>query len=295
MKIAVPYDKDGSVFQHFGRAEAFKLYEVSGDTAVPGEVIGTEGAGHEALAGFLAGKGVEAVVCGGIGPGAMAALADAGVKAVSGAAGNADQAAAAFARGELTETESPSCGGHEENGDCGGECGHHGCGEGEDCGCDSGCGGGCGKCGNQMPPVEGKNVGKTVRVHYEGTFNDGTRFDSSYERGEPLEFECGAGMMIHGFDQAVAAMNVGDIVNVHLMPEEAYGMPDPNAVMRFQTSELPGSEYVQVGQTVRLSNGRGQAIPVRVIQKDEKTITLDANHEMAGKELNFKIELVEIL
>ena len=65
------------------------------------------------------------------------------------------------------------------------------------------------------------NVNKTCKVHYTGTFNDGTKFDSSYDRGEPLEFVCGAGMMIKGFDEAVKDMEVGQIVNVHLMPEEA--------------------------------------------------------------------------
>ena len=79
--------------------------------------------------------------------------------------------------------------------------------------------------------IEGKNVGKTCRTHYRGTFNDGTQFDSSYDRGEPLEFVCGAGMMIPGFDQAVANMTVGEIVNVHLMPSEAYGEADPTAVL----------------------------------------------------------------
>ena len=70
------------------------------------------------------------------------------------------------------------------------------------------------------------NESKHCKVHYTGTFNDGTKFDSSYDRGEPLEFVCGAGMMIKGFDEAVKNMNVGEIVDVHLMPEEAYGMPD---------------------------------------------------------------------
>ena len=79
-----------------------------------------------------------------------------------------------------------------------------------------------------------KNVGKTCKVHYQGTFNDGSQFDSSYDRGETLDFVCGAGMMIRGVDAAVADMEVGQIVNIHLMPEEAYGMPDPNAIMTFE-------------------------------------------------------------
>lgn len=141
----------------------------------------------------------------------------------------------------------------------------------------------------------GKNNGKTLRVHYKGTFNDGTQFDSSYDRGEPLEFVCGAGMMIKGFDAAVEDMNVGDIVEIHLMPEEAYGMPDPEAIFTLEISNLPGAEELESGQQVYLSNSLGQPVPVRVVEKDAATITFDANHEMAGKELNFKIELVEIV
>ena len=68
--------------------------------------------------------------------------------------------------------------------------------------------------------ITGRNVGKTCRTHYKGTFNDGTQFDSSYDRGEPLEFVCGAGQMIQGFDAAVADMEVGEVKEIHLMPEE---------------------------------------------------------------------------
>ncbi len=145
-----------------------------------------------------------------------------------------------------------------------------------------------------MSEITGRNVGKTCRTHYRGTFNDGTQFDSSYDRGEPLEFVCGAGQMIKGFDAAVADMEVGEVKEIHLMPEEAYGMPDPNAILELEIAKLPGSEELQVGQQVYLTNQMGQPFPVKVIVKDEVNITFDANHEMAGKELNFKIELVEV-
>ena len=144
------------------------------------------------------------------------------------------------------------------------------------------------------PVMEGKNVGKTCRTHYRGTFNDGTQFDSSYDRGEPLEFICGVGQMIRGFDAAVAEMEVGEKVNIHLMPEEAYGMPDPNAIFTVAIAQLPGAEEVEIGQQVYLQNQYGQPFPVKVTAKDETNITFDANHEMAGKELNFEIELVEV-
>ena len=142
--------------------------------------------------------------------------------------------------------------------------------------------------------MSGRNVGKTCRTHYRGTFNDGTQFDSSYDRGEPLEFVCGAGMMIKGFDDAVADMEVGDIVNVHLVPEEAYGRPNPEAIFTVEVAKMPGAETLEVGQKVYLQNQMGQPFPVTVTAKEGETITFDANHEMAGKELNFQIELVEV-
>ena len=138
------------------------------------------------------------------------------------------------------------------------------------------------------------NVNKTCKVHYTGTFNDGTKFDSSYDRGEPLEFVCGAGMMIKGFDEAVKDMEVGQIVDIHLMPEEAYGQPDPEQIIKVEISQLPGIENVPVGEKIVLGNALGQQFPVTIVEKDDTVVTLDANHEMAGKELNFKIELVEV-
>lgn len=286
MKIAVTYD-NGNIFQHFGRTESFKVYEVEDNKVVSSEVIGSNGVGHGALAGLLSDQSVDVLICGGIGGGAQAALAEAGVELCAGAEGDADQAVEAYLKGELISTgancdhhhheDGHSCGDHEEGHSCGGACG-------------SSCGGGCGS----EPALTGKNVGKTCRTHYRGTFNDGTQFDSSYDRGEPLEFVCGAGQMIRGFDAAVADMEVGQIVDVHLMPEEAYGMPDPNAVFTVEIAQLPGSENLEVGQQVYLSNQYGQPFPVKVAAKEETTITFDANHEMAGKELNFRIELVEV-
>ena len=138
------------------------------------------------------------------------------------------------------------------------------------------------------------NTNKKVKVHYEGTFNDGTKFDSSYDRGAPIEFLCGAGQMIKGFDEAVKDMAVGEIKNIHLMPEESYGMPDPDNILTIEQKQMPGSEELEVGEKVYLSGPMGQRFPVKVTSKTDTTITFDANHEMAGKELNFKIELVSV-
>ena len=287
MKIAVTYD-NGNIFQHFGRTESFKVYDVEDNKVVSSEVIGSNGVGHGALAGLLADRAVDVLICGGIGGGAQQALSDAGVELVAGAEGDADQAVEAYLKGELISTGANCDHHHHEDGH---SCGDHG--EGHSCGsggCGDSCGGGCGS----EPKLTGRNVGKICRTHYRGTFNDGTQFDSSYDRGDPLEFTCGAGQMIRGFDAAVADMEVGQVVDVHLMPEEAYGMPDPNAVFTVETAQLPGSEKLEAGQQVYLSNQYGQPFPVKVVTKDETTITFDANHEMAGKELNFRIELVEV-
>ena len=142
--------------------------------------------------------------------------------------------------------------------------------------------------------LTGRNVGKTCRVHYKGTFNDGKQFDSSYDRGEPLEFVCGAGQMIKGFDAAVADMELGAEVDIHLMPAEAYGEANPEAIFTMPIAQLPGSETLEVGQRVYLRDNYGRPVPVLVTAKDETNITFDANHEMAGKELNFHIEVVEV-
>lgn len=277
MKIAATYD-NGNIFQHFGKTETFKVYEVEDNKVVSSEVIGSNGTGHGALAGLLAAQGISVLICGGIGGGAQTALAEAGIEVCSGAQGNTDEAVEAYLKGELTSA--------------GTTCDHHHHEEGHSCGdsCGSSCGGGCGS----HTTLTGRNVGKTCRTHYKGTFNDGTQFDSSYDRGEPLEFVCGAGQMIKGFDAAVADMEVGQVVDVHLMPEEAYGQPNPEAIFTLEIAQLPGSEDLTVGQQVYLSNQFGQPFPVKVTAKEEKTITFDANHEMAGKELNFRIELVEV-
>lgn len=281
-RIAVTYD-NGQVFQHFGHTEAFKIYEVEDNKVVNSEVIESNGVGHGALAGLLADNTIDVLICGGIGGGAMAALEEAGIEVCAGAEGDTDAVVEAYLKGELTST-GVNCDHHGE----GHTCGDHG--EGHSCG--SGCHGGC---GSSKPAFEGRNVGKTVRAHYRGTFNDGEQFDSSYDRGEPLEFVCGAGMMIRGFDAAVADMEVGQIVDVHLMPEEAYGQPNPEAIFSAQIAEVPGAEELAVGQQVYLTSDYGQPIPVKVTAKDDNMITFDANHEMAGKELNFRIELVEVL
>lgn len=284
MKVAAAYE-NGRVFQHFGHSEFFKIYDIENGGIASSQVVETNCRGHNAMTGFLIENGVYAVLCGSIGPDAKSALDAAGIQVCSGAEGDCDQAVAAFMKGELLSA-GVNCS-KDEDGTCGcdAECGN----------CGGGCGGGCGcGCWNTASKIVGPNVGKTVKTHYVGTFNDGTQFDSSYDRGEPLEFVCGSGMMIFGYDKAVANMEVGQSIDVHLMPSEAYGEYDPNAVMEFEISVLRGSEELSVGDEVYLTDPMGRPILVRVTAKDDTTITLDANDQMAGKELNFHIELVEV-
>lgn len=280
MRIAVTYD-NGEIFQHFGRTEEFKVYTIEDGAVIGTEIVYANGTGHGALAGLLAENYVNVVICGGMGQGAQNALAEAGIEIITGAVGNTDDAVAAYLAGTL-ESAGVNCDHHhdEEEHECGGGCG-------------GSCGGGCGGCGGAPRlTMEGRNAGKTCRVHYRGTFNDGTQFDASYDRGEPLEFVCAAGMMIQGFDAAVVNMEVGESVDIHLMPEEAYGYPDPDAIFTIPQAQVPGTERLSVGQRVQLVNMMGQPFPVKVVAKDETTITFDANNEMAGKELNFHIELL---
>ena len=293
MKIAVTYD-NGNVFQHFGRTEQFKVYEVEDGKIVSSEIMGTDGVGHEALAFLLADRAIDALICGGMGQGAQDALKEAGIEVCAGAEGDTDAAVEAFLRGELVNT-GVNCDHHDhhdhhhdESHDHG-ESGCGGCGDNDSAGC-----AGCPGCGAPQYLFESKNTGKTVRVHYRGTFNDGEQFDSSYDRGEPLEFVCASGMMIPGFDYAVGSMDVGEVVDVHLMPEEAYGMPRPEMIVTVEKRLVEGSEDLEVGDKVTLADQLGRPYSATVTAADDTNITFDCNHEMAGKALNFSIEMLEI-
>lgn len=126
MKIAVTYE-NGQVFQHFGHTEQFKVYEVEDHKIISSEVVGTNGQGHGALAGFLFGGGVDVLICGGIGGGARAALAEAGIQLYPGASGDADAQVEAFLAGNLNYDPDTMCNHHHEGGEH--NCGSHGCGE----------------------------------------------------------------------------------------------------------------------------------------------------------------------
>ena len=136
-------------------------------------------------------------------------------------------------------------------------------------------------------------VGDTVRVHYTGKLTTGEQFDSSAGR-EPLEFEVGAGMMIKGFDEAVIGMQIGDKKTVTLAPSEAYGEIRQEMIIEFSKENFPAQIAPEIGMQLMMNNGAGHQIPVTITEILTDVVVLDANHQLAGKELVFDIEMVDI-
>lgn len=135
--------------------------------------------------------------------------------------------------------------------------------------------------------------GDVVRVHYTGKLTSGEQFDSSAGR-EPLEFTVGAGQMIRGFDAALPGMNIGDKKTINIAAEDGYGERSEDAMIPFPKENVPEDMKLEPGMTLTLSNQMGQPIPVVVLELREDAVILDANHFLAGKELIFDIELMEI-
>ena len=148
--------------------------------------------------------------------------------------------------------------------------------------------------GSAEEPDMTAQAGDTVKVDYTGTLADGTEFDSSFGR-EPLEFTVGDGSMIPGFDQAVVGMAVGESKNVVIPADDAYGPSRDDLVIEIERDNLDPGLNPQIGQQLRLRSTDGQEFQVMVIEVSESTVTVDANHPLAGKDLNFDILLVEIL
>ncbi len=138
------------------------------------------------------------------------------------------------------------------------------------------------------------NAGKLVSVHYRGTLSDGTEFDNSYTRGIPLEFECMSGAMIAGFDKAVAGMEVGSKVTITIPAAQAYGERDSNRIAKLEFEAYPQAKEFEIGDNLQLVNEDDIPIACIVIDKDDTHLMLDMNHELAGKDLTFEIELLEV-
>lgn len=135
--------------------------------------------------------------------------------------------------------------------------------------------------------------GDTVQVHYTGRLEDGTVFDSSEGR-DPLEFKLGEGSVIAGFEEAVEGLAEGEKADTRLEPEQAYGPVRDDLVMAVPREQLPDGMNPDVGDQLAMQTQDGQNVPVRVVDADESSIRIDANHPLAGKTLIFELELVKI-
>ena len=135
--------------------------------------------------------------------------------------------------------------------------------------------------------------GDKVKVHYHGKLRSGETFDSSEGR-EPLEFTVGGGQVIKGFDDGVKGMKVGDKKTVEIEVENAYGAKNEEMVVEFPKNQFPPDLNPEVGMQLMMSNGNGQQFPVVIKEVREESVVLDANHPLAGQELIFDLELVEI-
>lgn len=141
--------------------------------------------------------------------------------------------------------------------------------------------------------MEQAQQGNTVKVHYQGKLEDGTVFDSSRGR-EPLEFTIGEGRVIAGFEEAVQGMRTGETKVSRVPADQAYGPRRDDLVLELPRTQIPDELDVEVGQQLTLQKQDGQPIPVVVADLDEENVTLDANHPLAGEDLTFELELVEI-
>jgi peptidylprolyl isomerase len=134
--------------------------------------------------------------------------------------------------------------------------------------------------------------GDTVKVHYRGTLSDGSEFDSSADR-DPLEFEIGSGQVIPGFDAAVCGLEPGGKTTVTIPAADAYGEHNPEGLQSFPLSAFPSPP--EIGWAVELGGPNGERIPATVVEIGEENVTLDFNHPLAGQDLTFELELVEVV
>jgi peptidylprolyl isomerase len=135
--------------------------------------------------------------------------------------------------------------------------------------------------------------GDTVRINYTGTLTNGETFDSSEGR-DPLEFVVGSGQIIAGLDVAIPGMAVGDKKDVNVPCAQAYGDKNPDARQAVPRDQIPAEIPCEVGTQLQMQTPQGQVVPVTVVEVSETEVTLDANHPLAGEDLNFAIEIVGI-
>jgi len=136
--------------------------------------------------------------------------------------------------------------------------------------------------------------GDKVAVEYEGKLDDGTVFDSSENHGKPLNFEVGAKQVIKGFNDAVIDMETGEEKEIKLKPSEAYGDVNPKLLMKVPKEKLPQGRELKAGMMLAVNLPNGMEMPARISEVGENDVTIDLNHPLAGKNLNFKIKVVGI-
>ena len=135
--------------------------------------------------------------------------------------------------------------------------------------------------------------GDNVKIHYKGTLEDGTVFDSS-EGHDPLGFKIGAGEVIVGFEEAVTGMTVGEKKNVTIPADKAYGQPQKEMIIQAPINQIPADLNPEIGQKLELGGPNGELMAVKVVELTDEYITLDANPPLAGKDLTFDIELMTL-
>jgi peptidylprolyl isomerase len=136
--------------------------------------------------------------------------------------------------------------------------------------------------------------GDKIKVHYHGKLTSGETFDSSEGR-DPLEFEVGSGMVIKGFDDGVTGMAVGEKKTINIPFDEAYGPRNPDMVIDMPKDRFPSDMEITVGMPLVMNDGQGQQFQVTIVEIEEESVKLDANHPLAGQDLIFDLELVEIV
>lgn len=139
----------------------------------------------------------------------------------------------------------------------------------------------------------GRNYGKTAVVRYKGTFADGTVFDST-DGIEPLEFKIGSGRVIHGFDEAVSSMSAGEHVKITIPAGDAFGEYDKSKVDHAPMYAIPGAKDIKIGELFYFVTEEGMRMPARVTEINKGIATVDFNNPLAGHDLNFEIDLLEL-
>lgn len=137
-------------------------------------------------------------------------------------------------------------------------------------------------------------IGDKIKVDYEGKLDDGTVFDDSKKHGHPLEFEVGAKQVIKGFEEAVIGMEVNEEKEIKIQPKDAYGEENQDLMKKVPRDQLPPDQEPKVGMVLMATTPEGTQIPLRIIKVDEEGVTLNMNHPLAGKVLNFKLKVVGI-